>query len=238
METNSTSWKIVHSLWVLISFIIFLYGFGIIIVALKSNQRQWLIEGVIYQIIAFLPFIFINTSLQDSIFLIFFLAWIIAIIRSFMIRNKYLNILAATNHENNNRPNQNNINLNNDVMYNNTDNQITFDTVADNSNYEISSSKKDNTISFGDNTNTQENITENYSKIDINTATAEEISNIPGFNPLSANQIVQMRKSNNYVKSFNDLAQKLNLNENELEQIKPYIIISSSENSSYRRIDI
>ncbi len=238
METNSTSWKIVHSLWVLISFIIFLYGFGIIIVALKSNQRQWLIEGVIYQIIAFLPFIFINTSLQDSIFLIFFLAWIIAIIRSFMIRSKYLNILAATNHENNNRPNQNNINLNNDVMYNNTDNQITFDTVADNSNYEISSSKKDNTISFGDNTNTQENITENYSKIDINTATAEEISNIPGFNPLSANQIVQMRKSNNYVKSFNDLAQKLNLNENELEQIKPYIIISSSENSSYRRIDI
>ena len=238
METNSTSWKIVHSLWVLISFIIFLYGFGIIIVALKSNQRQWLIEGVIYQIIAFLPFIFINTSLQDSIFLIFFLAWIIAIIRSFMIRSKYLNILAATNHENNNRPNQNNINLNNDVMYNNTDNQITFDTVADNSNYEISSSKKDNTISFGDNTNTQENITENYSKIDINTATTEEISNIPGFNPLSANQIVQMRKSNNYVKSFNDLAQKLNLNENELEQIKPYIIISSSENSSYRRIDI
>ena len=236
METNSTSWKIVHSLWVLISFIIFLYGFGIIIVALKSKQRQWLIEGVIYQIIAFLPFIFINTSLQDSVFLIFFLAWIIAIIRSFMIRGKYLNILAATNNEKYIRPNHDNIKFNNDINYNNTDNHITFDTIPDNS-----SNEKNNTITFGNNTDSQltpKNITENYSMININTATADEISNIPGFNPLYANQIIQMRQSNNYVKSFDDLAQKLNLNKNELEQIKHYIIISSPENSSYRRIDI
>lgn len=46
--------KIKKSWWVLLSFIFFLNGFGFIYIALRHNNKNWLFEGIMYE----LPWIF------------------------------------------------------------------------------------------------------------------------------------------------------------------------------------
>ena len=42
--------KIKRSWWVLLSFIIFLNGFGFIYIGSKHNNRNWILEGAIYEL--------------------------------------------------------------------------------------------------------------------------------------------------------------------------------------------
>ena len=46
--------KIKRSWWVIISFIFFLNGFGFIYIGSKHNNRNWILEGVIYELPWFL----------------------------------------------------------------------------------------------------------------------------------------------------------------------------------------
>lgn len=49
--------KIKRSWWVLISFIFFLNGFGFIYIGAKHNNRNWILEGIIYELPWLLYFI-------------------------------------------------------------------------------------------------------------------------------------------------------------------------------------
>lgn len=49
--------KIARSWWVLLSFIIFLNGFGFIYISVKYNNKNWLLEGIMYELPWFLYFI-------------------------------------------------------------------------------------------------------------------------------------------------------------------------------------
>lgn len=49
--------KIIRSWWVIISLIFFLNGFGFIYIGSKHNNRNWILEGIIYEIPWFLYFI-------------------------------------------------------------------------------------------------------------------------------------------------------------------------------------
>jgi predicted membrane metal-binding protein len=50
--------KIKNSWWVLLSFIMFLNGFGFVYIGLKHNNRNWLFEGVMYEIPWFFYFVY------------------------------------------------------------------------------------------------------------------------------------------------------------------------------------
>lgn len=49
--------KIKRSWWVLLSFIFFLNGFGFIYIGSKHSNRNWILEGIIYELPWFLYFI-------------------------------------------------------------------------------------------------------------------------------------------------------------------------------------
>lgn len=49
--------KIGKSLWVILSFIIFLNGFGFIYIGFKHDNRNWILEGITYEIPWFFYFI-------------------------------------------------------------------------------------------------------------------------------------------------------------------------------------
>jgi hypothetical protein len=50
--------KIVKSWWVILSFIMFINGVGFIYIGSKHNNRNWIIEGVIYEIPWFFFFVY------------------------------------------------------------------------------------------------------------------------------------------------------------------------------------
>lgn len=51
--------KIKRSWWVLLSFIMFINGFGFIYIAIKYNNKNWLLEGIIYELPWFLYLLYV-----------------------------------------------------------------------------------------------------------------------------------------------------------------------------------
>lgn len=78
-------------------------------------------------------------------------------------------------------------------------------------------------------------------KININTASVDEIKTLPNINLIQAKKIIQMREDGNYVESFDDLADKINLKPYQLSEIRNLVVIDevvNDNNDGGRFIDL
>ncbi|WP_458453940.1 hypothetical protein [Methanobrevibacter sp.] len=85
--------KIKRSWWILISFIIMLNGLGFIYVGFSKNNRNWIIEGIIYEI----PWLFSIFYAYDDLMVYTFIRlalvlMLISIIRSFWVAIKLADV--------------------------------------------------------------------------------------------------------------------------------------------------
>lgn len=62
-------------------------------------------------------------------------------------------------------------------------------------------------------------------KLNINTATAEQLESLPGVGPVTARAIVEYRKQNGIFRSVDDLLEVRGIGPKRLEQIRPYVIV-------------
>ena len=97
--------KIIKSWWVILSFIMFINGFGFIYTGLKHDNKNWVLEGIIYEIPWVFYIIYIGIygvelfkiNPADNIFLFALLLLLISIIRSFWVAIKLWDVY--DNHE-------------------------------------------------------------------------------------------------------------------------------------------
>jgi DNA uptake protein ComE-like DNA-binding protein len=115
----------------------------------------------------------------------------------------------------------NNSNINQDILNKNNAN------TADNMNNDYDPQRIDDT---------SQTIQENISKINLNTASAEEIKNIPILTVEQAQKIIELRSRGETIRSMDDLKQKFNMDDTQIAQLKEYIIIKDVGQS--RRIDL
>ncbi|WP_323735851.1 helix-hairpin-helix domain-containing protein [Methanosphaera sp. ISO3-F5] len=93
--------------------------------------------------------------------------------------------------------------------------------------------KQDLNINYFELTNNK-----NIDKININTANEEILNQISYMNPYKVNTILELRESNIFIESFEDLQIKLNLKESEINNLKNKIIIQIPEPKKAEKIDI
>lgn len=171
--------RILAYLWILVVFIPFFNGLGFIIAGYTVNHKRWVDEGIIYMI----PFIFMSFGiLNDYIIYLFFILWVVEIIRMIMILNPYrdrLNVLLD------------NLNVEKHVVSRGI--------------LRINIFTYDELISWG--------LSEDISK-----------------------QIINLRSHNEYITSKYDLYQKLNLNNNQIQEVESYIDYTYSINK--RKLDL
>lgn len=93
--------KITRSWWVILSFIPLFNGFGFLYIALKHNNRNWIIEFATYELPWFLYFVYfgmfgdpnLNFLIPSSLILFFaILLWVVSIIRAFWIAVKLADV--------------------------------------------------------------------------------------------------------------------------------------------------
>lgn len=72
---------------------------------------------------------------------------------------------------------------------------------------------------------TSEEKTEDNTLTDINKATEEELRALPGMRLVHSKKIIQLRQFNIFINSFKDLEDKIGLNADEINSLKPYVII-------------
>lgn len=88
--------KIKKSWWVIFPFTLFLPGLGFIYIGMKSSNRNWIIEGITYQ----LPFFFylLASAIYPSEIMIVYYIWLIllaafiALVRSIMVAIKLFDV--------------------------------------------------------------------------------------------------------------------------------------------------
>src|SRR5246127_2537119 len=68
--------------------------------------------------------------------------------------------------------------------------------------------------------------------ININTANSEELQQVPGIGPATAEKILQMRKSYGTFKSVDDLLAIKGIGKKRLEKMRKYLTVSKSASAS------
>ena len=79
--------------WIILSFIPFINGFGFIYIGFKNNNKNWVLEGIIYEI----PWIFCiiysqNQNIFEGLFIIAIVVTFISIIRSIWVAIKLFDV--------------------------------------------------------------------------------------------------------------------------------------------------
>jgi competence protein ComEA len=64
--------------------------------------------------------------------------------------------------------------------------------------------------------------------VNINTATSEELQQVPGIGPATASKILQMRKSYGAFKSVDDLLAIRGLGEKRLDKMRKYLTVGKA----------
>ena len=85
--------KIKRSWWVVLSFIMFLNGFGFLYIGFKNNNKNWVLEGIVYEIPWLFCVIFgLNQNILSKMLIIAVVVMFISIIRSFWVAIKLADI--------------------------------------------------------------------------------------------------------------------------------------------------
>ena len=91
--------KIKKSWWVILSFIVFLNGFGFMYIGFKHSNRNWVLEGIIYELPWFLYFIIfaiygtpIGLNVTGMFVFLAFILMFISIIRSVWVAVKLADV--------------------------------------------------------------------------------------------------------------------------------------------------
>lgn len=93
--------KIKRSWWVILSFIIFLNGFGFIYIGLKHNNKNWILEGISYEFPWFFYFIVYATwgypsPAVSAIIAFALILYLVGIIRSVWVAIKLSDVYDNT----------------------------------------------------------------------------------------------------------------------------------------------
>lgn len=93
--------KIKRSWWVILSFILFINGVGFLYIGSKHNNRNWIIEGIAYEIPWFLYFVYLamfgttklNFLIPSSLILLFaVILMFVGIVRSIWVAVKLADV--------------------------------------------------------------------------------------------------------------------------------------------------
>ena len=94
--------RVVKSLWVLAAFIPVINGLGFAYIGAKKFRKEWIIEGLIYELPWFLVFLFVNyPDIAETFASIGFLLMLISIVRSIYVYVKHKDILIDRDNESN-----------------------------------------------------------------------------------------------------------------------------------------
>ncbi|AWI04595.1 ComEA family DNA-binding protein [Clostridium drakei] len=230
-------WEIINSLWILPTFTLgFFNWISFFYIGYKVKCKKWIFCGLIYSI----PFITVMTFGKATTFIavLTLILGIVGIAHAFTIRTEYLirlesiyggKILSDSQvKEIIVKDKLSKVNLEDNNVFQSTNENIA---VKLSFSFEEDTKSKDRGESH---TEAKQFTNENLRSepIDINTASENELSTLPGIGIILAKKAVNHREAKGYFNSVDEFAEILSLKPHILERVKPLIVVSKVENKT------
>lgn len=227
ITSKGKDWEFRNSiwmLWTLLSFGVFNY-ISFFYIGRKVKQKKWSRAGIVY-----LAIFIISMSAPDSFAGLLIIGWIVSIIHVFRIRTEYLLRLEA---------------LQVSGMKNKEIAKLR-ETIA--KEYDLPSTKTTEVTSgVGVPSVVNANLIseeKNYQKveeknlvekrIDINTASEQQIASVPGIGNIFAAKVVSVRGQENGFQSFDHFVQALSVKPHLAEKMKSHVFFSNVSSNEYQ----
>lgn len=205
-------WEIVHSLWIIWSFIWLVNGVGMVLAGRKTRVQKWYRMGLIYTAIGWFTMIMgaeLNKGnhniVNSAMMMTFFITYIVCIIHCFSIRKEYLMRLEMMEKQKTEQVMTNNLKEKIAKEYGISSNSGNF--TPNNMQY------SNNNMKYQDNANTQYN----YERVNENQQPSNNHINF-NQNEQGFNRTENTNKETKIYNTENDLI-KNNVSENETEEI-------------------
>lgn len=92
ITSRSKGWEIINSLWIIITFVIFVNWTVFFYIGARVKNRKWIFAGIMY--LAVVVFYFMtHKHINDYAAPVFLVSWLASIVHAFIIRPKYLRLL-------------------------------------------------------------------------------------------------------------------------------------------------
>ncbi|CAM4239248.1 ComEA family DNA-binding protein [Lederbergia lenta] len=223
-------WEYRNSIWML--WAILTLGFfnyiSFFYTSYRVKQKKWFIAGIIYAILFFMMVVIteiVNRDhwLYDLFFALYLLGWIASIIHVFKMRPEYLLRLEAK------------VTFGREKELESMKQMIAREYGKTNDSRQVekpkvATIKSLQQISLEEAEKDEEIGSEVVHTIDLNTATEEEIANVPGIGSLFAKKIITVRNQEKGFKSFEHFVEILSVKPHLIEKIKPYFSFSDQPN--------
>lgn len=227
ITSKGKNWEYRNSiwmLWTLLSFGVFNY-ISFFYIGRKIKQKKWSRAGIVY-----LAIFIISMSAPDSFAGLLIIGWIVSIIHIFRIRTEYLLRLEAIQVAG--MENKEIAKLRETIAkeYDLPTTKLTNIT----SNIEEPSAVNANFISEENKYQKveEENLVEK--RIDINTASEQQIAGVPGIGNIFAAKVLAVRGQENGFQSFDHFVQALSVKPHLAEKMKSHIFFSNVSNNEYQ----
>lgn len=233
ITSRGMKWQIINSLWIIFTFTLGIFNWiSFLFIGYKARCKKWIIYSIIYAA----PFMACMVVGKATDFLsgLVILSGIVGIVHAFIIRQEYLIRLDAVDHGKTLSDSEVKdiiikIKLSKIKLEDNDASEAVKENVDTRPSFKIEEDvkleDKESTVETKQATN------EGFKNepIDINTASENELANLPSFGVILAKKAVNHRETKGYFNSVEEFAEALSLKPHVLERIKPLIIVKNLE---------
>lgn len=232
IKPRSKIWRFFNSWWVLLTFVFFMNWVAFMYISAKTKKKSWAVWGLVYSI----PFILLvfevydeKSTAYDYLFFVAIIGTVISVIHALNIRKEYLSRLQyrkAYEAE-----------MERHLAYDydpDTEDYDDEDYEYENHEEDEEDYQEENEQDYEeDEVAASQNVKEELpspsnSILDLNVATEQQISDLPGVGIILAKKAIKHREENGQFRTVEEFFQLLQLKQYAIDRLRPIVVVSTT----------
>lgn len=231
IKPRSKIWRFFNSWWVLLTFVFFLNWVAFMYISAKTKKKAWAVWGLVYAI----PFILLllevydeKSAAYDYLFFAAIIGTVISVIHALNIRKEYLSRLQYRK-----------------AYEAEMERHLAYDYNPDTEDYDDEDYEYEDDEDYEEDEDTEDSYYEEEevaasqieeatlssssdSLLDLNVATEEQISDLPGVGIILAKKAIKHREESGKFHSVEEFFQLLQLKQYAIDRIRPLVVVIES----------
>lgn len=233
-QEKEKKWGWRNSLWILWTFTLGMFNYvAFYYIGIRTKQVKWILAGVVYSIVFIVVMILIEyPAYEDVTSILLVSSWLASMVHAFMVRKEYLvrmEVLSANREKDDlalrrrierEYQGQEKSDLRKiEKEYSGRSGSTSFPPVPD--------SLKEKPLETEPNSASNSFTPEK--KVDPNTATEDELADLPGMNRIIARKALELRREQGRFASMDDFYQRMGLKPHIVERLRPLMDVEPSQ---------